>query len=64
MAEAEVLLSAARVAYDEGEMTLVEFLDATGAFRDARLSALTLRAEAWIAWYNLLRAMSAPGEES
>ena len=64
MAEAEVLLSAARVAYDEGEMTLVEFLDATGAFRDARLSALTLRAEAWIAWYNLLRAMGAPGEES
>ena len=65
MTEAEVLLSAARVAYDEGEMTLVEFLDATGAFRDARLSALTLRAEAWIAWYNLLRAMGgAPGSES
>lgn len=65
MAEAEVLLSAARVAYDEGEMTLVEFLDATGAFRDARLSALTLRAEAWIAYYNLVRAMGGgPGEES
>ena len=64
-AEAEVLLSAARVAYDEGEMTLVEFLDATGAFRDARLSALTLRAEAWIAYYNLLRAMGGgTGEES
>jgi cobalt-zinc-cadmium efflux system outer membrane protein len=64
MAEAEVLLSAARVAYDEGEMTLVEFLDATGAFTEARLSALTLRAEAWIAYYNLLRAMGASGEES
>ena len=65
MAEAGVLLSAARVAYDEGEMTLVEFLDATGAFRDARLSALTLRAEAWIAYYNLVRAMGGvPGEES
>lgn len=65
MAEAEVLLSAARVAYDEGEMTLVEFLDATGAFRDARLSALTLRAEAWIAYYNLVRAMGGgPGEET
>lgn len=65
MAEAEVLLSAARVAYDEGEMTLVEFLDATGAFRDARLSALILRAEAWLAYYNLLRAMGgATGEES
>lgn len=63
--ESEVVLSAARVAYDEGEMTLVEFLDATGAFRDARLSALTLRAEAWIAYHNLLRAMGgAPGEES
>ncbi len=65
MAEAEALLAAARVAYDEGEMTLVEFLDAAGAFRDARLSALTLRAEAWIAYYNLLRAMGGPaGEES
>ena len=65
MAEAEALLAAARVAYDEGEMTLVEFLDATGAFRDARLSAITLRAEAWIAYYNLLRAMGGgPGEES
>ena len=65
MAEAEALLSAARVAYDEGEMTLVEFLDATAAFRDARLSALTLRAEAWIAYYNLVRAMGGgPGEES
>ena len=65
MSEAEVLLSAASVAYDEGEMTLVEFLDATGAFRDARLSALTLRAEAWIAYYNLVRAMGGgPAEES
>ena len=64
MAESEVLLSAARVAYEEGEMTLVEFLDATAAFRYARLSALTLRAEAWIAYYNLLRAMGASGEES
>ncbi len=65
IAEAEVLLSAARMAYDEGEMTLVAFLDATGAVRDARLSALILRAEAWIAYYNLLRAMAgAPGEES
>lgn len=63
--ESEVVLSAARVAYDEGEMTLVGFLDATGAFRDARLSALTLRAEAWIAYYNLLRAMGGdPSEES
>ncbi len=65
MAEAEALLSAARVAYDEGEMTLVGFLDATGAFRDARLSALILRAEAWIAYYNLVRALGGgPGEES
>ena len=65
MAEAEALLAAARVAYDEGEMTLVEFLDAADAFRDARLSALILRAEAWIAYYNLLRAMGGPaGEES
>ena len=57
MAEAQALRTAARAAYDEGEMTLVEFLDAAGAFRDARLSALALRAEAWIAYYDLLRAM-------
>lgn len=63
--ESEVVLSSARVAYDEGEMTPVGFLDATQAFRDARLSALTLRAEAWIAYYNLLRAMGGtPWEES
>ena len=38
-------------------MTLLELLDAAGTFRDARLSALSLRSAAWIAYYDLLRAM-------
>ncbi|WP_419165690.1 TolC family protein [Candidatus Palauibacter sp.] len=56
-ADADALLAAARAAYAEGEMTLVEVLDAADAFRDARLTALSLRAGAWVAYYDLLRAM-------
>ncbi len=38
-------------------MTLVELLDAARAYRDARLMAVSVRAQAWIAYYDLLRAM-------
>ena len=61
-ADADALLAAARTGYAEGEMTLVEVLDAAGAFRDARLMALSLRAAAWVAYYDLLRAMARPPE--
>ena len=37
LAEAEALLATARAAYAEGEMTLLELLDAAEAFREARL---------------------------
>lgn len=57
LADAEALLATATTAYAEGEMTLLELLDAAGTFRDARLSALSLRSAAWIAYYDLLRAM-------
>ena len=57
LADADALLAAARTGYAEGEMTLVEVLDAAGAFRDARLTALSLRAGAWVAYFDLLRAM-------
>ena len=62
LADADALLAAARTGYAEGEMTLVEVLDAAGAFRAARLTALSLRAGAWVAYYDLLRAMGRPPE--
>ena len=55
--DADLLLSAARVSYAEGEMTLLELLDAVTASRDGRLIALRLRAEAWTAYFDLLRAI-------
>jgi cobalt-zinc-cadmium efflux system outer membrane protein len=57
LGDAYLLLSAARVSYAEGEMTLLELLDAVDADRDARLIASRLRAEAWIAYFDLVRAM-------
>ena len=64
LADGEALLASATAAYGENEMTLLELLDAASAFQDARLSALSLRSEAWIAYYDLLRAMgTAPEEE-
>jgi len=53
---------AATAAYAEQEMTLLELLDAAGAFQNAQLSALSLRSEAWIAYYDLLRAMGGTPE--
>lgn len=61
-ADADALLATATTAYSEGEMTLVELLDAAGAFRDTRLSALSLRSAVWIAYYDLLRAMGTSPE--
>ena len=64
LADGEALLSAATAAYGENEMTLLELLDAASAFQNAQLSALSLRSEAWIAYYDLLRAMGeAPEDE-
>ena len=58
LADADALLASARVAYVEGEMALVEVLDAAAAFRDARLTALSFQAGVWVAYYDLLRAMA------
>ena len=64
LADGEALLSSATAAYSESEMTLVALLDAASTFQDAKLGALSLRAEAWVAYYDLLRAMgSAPEDE-
>ena len=63
-ADAEALLASATAAYTEGEMSLLELLDAATAFRSARLSALSMRSAAWIDYWDLLRAMGrAPERE-
>ena len=63
VADGEALLSAATAAYAENEMTLLELLDAASAFQNAQLGALSLSSEAWIAYYDLLRAMGGAPED-
>lgn len=53
------LLETARVAYAEGEMSLVELLDAAEAYRASREMAIDLRARTLIAIYDLERATGA-----
>ncbi len=62
-ADGEALLSSAAAAYAEHEMTLLELLDAASAFQNAELSALSLMSEAWVAYYDLLRAMGGTPEQ-
>ena len=63
-ADGEALLASATAAYAEHEMTLLELLDAAGAFQAAQLSALSLATDAWVSYYDLLRATgSAPEDE-
>lgn len=64
LAEAEELLATAQAAYAEGETTLLELLDAAEAFRNVRLSALSLRSATWIAYYDLIRAMGSDPENA
>jgi outer membrane protein, heavy metal efflux system len=54
--EAAGLLETARLAYAEGEMTLIELLDAADAYRGARESVTALMAEYLSATYELERA--------
>lgn len=58
--EAVAALGASQVAYAEGEITLVEWLDAVRAYREAEASYATLRAEALIQRAALDRAVGAP----
>ena len=50
------LLQIAQVAYDAGEMDLVELLDAAEALWDARTAQARLKADLWTAFYDLERA--------
>ena len=45
------------MAYEEGEMELIELLDAAEALRAARLAETRLRADLWISYYDLERAV-------
>ena len=54
---AEELLSIARLSYDEGEVGIVELLDATRAFVEARLLFRQVQADTWIAFFELEAAV-------
>jgi len=56
LAGTEGLLAAARVAYGEGALSLVELLDAADAHREARVVATDLLADYTTAYYDLLRS--------
>lgn len=51
------LLEIARVSYAEGEMELLELLDGARAHLDANLDRTRLRADFWISYYDLERAV-------
>ena len=59
-AEARAALTAAQVAYAEGEITLVEWLDAVRAYRETEASFASLGAEVLIRRAALERAVGAP----
>ena len=50
------LLRTARVSYDEGEMSLLELLDAAEAYRDAKIMTIDILADYQISHFDLLRA--------
>ncbi len=58
--DTDALLRIARVAYEEGEMTLVELFDAVDAFRVAHIIATEAIADSWVGYYDLERAVGAP----
>lgn len=57
LSDIDGLLRIARISYDEGEMLLVELLDAAEAYRDAQIMAIDLSADFQTSHYDLLRAI-------
>lgn len=55
------LLAIAQVAYDAGEMELIELLDAAEAFRDAESAVVRIQSDLWIRYYDLERAIGGFG---
>ena len=60
LSDAAALLETASLAYQEGEFTLLQLIDAAEAYRRSRMGLIDLRAEAWLAYYNLEWAMGGP----
>ncbi|CAN5690362.1 TolC family protein [soil metagenome] len=56
-ADAADLLTTAQIAYEAGEMDLLQLLDAAGALRDSEALEARLRADLWISWFDLERAV-------
>jgi outer membrane protein, heavy metal efflux system len=56
-AEAADLLAIAQVAYEAGEMELVQLLDAANAMREAATLDARLRAQLWTSYFDLERAV-------
>lgn len=57
LADVDDLLDVALLSYGEGELTLLEVLDAARAYSDAGVTQARLRAAYWIAYYDLERAV-------
>jgi outer membrane protein, heavy metal efflux system len=55
--EAADLVAIAQIAYDAGEMELVQLLDAADALREAQALEARLRADLWTSWFDLERAV-------
>lgn len=56
LAESAELLEAAQTSYEEGEISLVELLDASDAFYEAQQATIKLHASLQIAYFDLMRA--------
>lgn len=57
LSDVDDLLDVALLSYAEGELTLLELLDAAQAFSEAAVTKTRLRAAHWIAYYDLERAV-------
>lgn len=61
--ESDAALHSVQVAYSEGEISLVEWLDAVRAYQEAESSYATLRAESLIRRAALVRAVGSPSSK-
>ena len=57
LSDVDDLLDVASLSYQEGELSLLEVLDAARAYSDAGVTQTQLRAAYWIAYYDLERAV-------
>lgn len=62
LADSDDLLRIARIGYAEGDMSLIELLDAADAYRDAHLRRLQLRRDLWVRYFRLRHAIGLPIE--